>query len=194
MLYRNSNQLEEGYYPGRSADYAWQLLWACAGIIVRRSLYPDVSPWFKRLQALNIPLRSFVHGRPLLLALTYLTSKLAPPGTQTSLFGLITLPVAYFPYALIFLDLLMGGPAAAAASITGAVIGHVWWWGVFESRQWINIGRAPEFLKDWIDGDGRRPGNLGGGVQVIPPRRREREQNTGTSTGHQWGSGRRLGE
>lgn len=152
---------------------------------------PPLLSWFKTL---NIPLKSFVHGRPLLLALTYLTSKLAPAGSQTSLFGLISLPVAYFPYALIFLDLLMGGPAAAAASVTGAVIGHVWWWGVFESRGWANMAQSPEFLKDWIDGDGRRPGNLGGGVQVIPPRRRERERTAGTSTGYQWGTGRRLAE
>ena len=50
---------------------------------------------------MNIPLRTFVHTRPLLVCLTYLASRLAPPGSQTSLFGLISMPVIYFPFALI---------------------------------------------------------------------------------------------
>lgn len=50
---------------------------------------------------MNLPLRSFIHTRPLLHCLTYLSSSLAPPGAQTSLFGVVTLPVQYFPYALL---------------------------------------------------------------------------------------------
>lgn len=42
MLYRNSTQLEEGTFPGRSADYAWQLAWACVGMLVRRRLVLDL--------------------------------------------------------------------------------------------------------------------------------------------------------
>ena len=134
-----------------------------------------------------------VHTRALLLCLTYLSSKLAPAGMSTSFFGLITIPVAYLPYALVGLDFLMGGPGAAATSITGVVVGHVWWWGVWHSRNWAAWGTAPRMLKDWIDGDGTRPGNLGGGVQVIPPRRRDYDETRATTSGHQWGSGRRLG-
>ncbi|CAL1708629.1 unnamed protein product [Somion occarium] len=80
MLYRNSDQLESNNYVARSADYAWQLLIAGAAIL-----------------AMNIPLQSFVHTRPLLIALTYVSSRLAPPGTQTSIFGLISMPLIYFP-------------------------------------------------------------------------------------------------
>ncbi|TFY80979.1 hypothetical protein EWM64_g3037 [Hericium alpestre] len=81
MLYRNSDALESGHFAGRSADYAWQLLLAAVGIL-----------------ALNLPLQSFVHTRALLLCLTYVSSALAPPGSQTSIFGLVTVPVKYFPY------------------------------------------------------------------------------------------------
>jgi hypothetical protein len=32
---RNSDGLESNYYSGRSADYAWQLIWAAGAILVR---------------------------------------------------------------------------------------------------------------------------------------------------------------
>lgn len=146
------------------------------------------------MQALNIPLGSFVHTRPLLLALTYVSSRLAPPGTQTSIFGLVSIPLIYFPYALIALDLIMGGPQAAASSVTGAVVGHLWWWGVWETRALESIGKAPAFLRSLVgNSNGPATGGVGGpgsGVHVIPPRQQREETVT---TGHRWGSGQRLG-
>ncbi|KAK7676340.1 hypothetical protein QCA50_020681 [Cerrena zonata] len=177
MLYRNSDQLESNHYVRRSADYAWQLILAGAAIV-----------------AMNLPLGSFVHTRPLLLALTYVSARLAPPGTQTSIFGLISIPLQYFPYALIALDLIMGGPQAAASSITGAVVGHLWWWGVWETRVLEAFGKAPTLLRSYItNSDGPATagvGASGSGVHVVPPRRAREEAAT---TGHRWGSGNRLG-
>lgn len=179
MLYRNSDQLESSVtYQARSSDYAWQLLVAAAAILT-----------------LNIPLRTFVHARPLLVCLTYLSSRLAPPGSRTSLFGLITMPVIYFPYALIALDLIMAGPQAAATSVTGAVVGHLWWWLVHDTRTLREWASAPTWMRNMIDGPGRPGGSAtggSGGVHVIPPRRRE--EPASTSGGHSWGSGRRLGD
>ncbi|EPQ53682.1 DER1-domain-containing protein [Gloeophyllum trabeum ATCC 11539] len=181
MLYRNSDALESTHFPGRSADYAWQLLLTACGIL-----------------ALNIPLGSFVHTRPLLLALTYLGSALAPPGAQTSFFGLITFPIQYLPYALAALDLIMGGPAAAAQSVTGLVAGHAWWYLIFgggAGPSTRSLGSAPGWLKKLLgqrDGVATRlAGTTGGGVHVIPPRTRQPVQETG---GHRWGAGHRLGE
>ncbi|OCH88379.1 DER1-domain-containing protein [Obba rivulosa] len=172
MLYRNSLELETAHFARRSADYAWQLFLASLGIL-----------------GLNIPLRSFTHTRALLLALTYVSSRLAPPGAQTSLFGLLTFPLAYLPFVLIALDFVMGGPRAAAQAVSGAVVGHLWWWGVWESGALREAARAPAWVRR-IVGDG--PGPLGGtGVHVVPPRAREEVRAT---TGHRWGSGRRLGE
>lgn len=142
-------------------------------------------------QALNIPLRTYIFTRPLLVCLTYVTSRMAPAGTQTSLFGLITIPLVYFPYALIALDFVMAGPAAAAASVTGAVSGHVWWWGVYHSRALADYSRAPAWLKKLVGQPQQGSASGGtGGVHVIPPREREA---AGSSSGHTWGTGNRLG-
>jgi len=179
MLYRNSEQLETTYYAGRSADLAWQLILSCAAIL-----------------AMNIPLNSLVHTRPLLIALVYLTSRLAPPGTLTSFFGFFSFPIVYYPYVLIGLDLLMGGRKAAAMAITGAVVGHMWWWSVWDNRLLRSVAMAPRWLKALVgNSDGPAAGGGGAvprpeGVHVIPPRRLREEAH---GPGYRWGSGQRLG-
>ncbi|KAG6825971.1 hypothetical protein H0H93_016925, partial [Arthromyces matolae] len=119
MLYysRNSSQLESGPYSRRSADLAYQLLFACGSII-----------------ATTAPIKGMIFFHPLLVCLTYLSSSLAPLGAQTSLMGLITFPVKYLPFTIIGMDLLMGGPAYAAQAVAGAVVGHFWWWGVWGTQ------------------------------------------------------------
>jgi len=190
MLYRNSDSLESLYYPRRSSDYAWQLLVVAGAILT-----------------LSYPLSSVVHTRPLLIALTYLSSQLSPPGTQSSIFGLVTLPVIYYPYLMVGMDLLMSGPAAAAGGVVGLVVGHGWWWGIFGGRggrgsleRW---GRAPGWVKSLVsDGPPDAPGvarDAGAargpiaGVHVMAPR-----PTTGggsaTTTSYQWGTGQRLGD
>jgi len=174
MLYRTTNELELKY-GGRSADFAWQTILAAIAII-----------------AFNLPLQSAVHARPLLVALTYLSSRLALPGTQSSLMGLLTFPVIYYPYALIAMDLVMGGPGAAASSLTGILVGHLWWWGVWESRALQNYAQAPLWLKGFVANDAGPTVPPGSGVHVIPPRAR-RQQQGGNGSGYNWGSGHRLG-
>jgi Derlin-2/3 len=122
-----------------------------------------------------------------------------PPGAQTSLFGLLNIPVAYFPYALIALDALMGGPSAAAQAVSGAIIGHAWWWGVFHTRTLEGVMTAPSWVKNFVaDGAadatpaaGATPafGTRGSGVEAVPPRERA-QANQG---GYNWGTGRKLG-
>ena len=158
------------------------------------------------------PLNSFVHTRPLLIALTYLSSQLSPPGTQSSIFGLITIPVAYYPYLMVGMDLVMGGPAGAASGVVGLIVGHGWWWGIYGGAggrgSFERWGRAPAWVKHFVN-DGPQSaagtpdaagGNVGsspvGGVHVIPPRVRTGGSSSGssTTTSYQWGSGQRLGE
>jgi len=195
MLYRTSEQLESGQYLRRSADYAYQLLVAGLSII-----------------AVSTPLQPFIFTRPLLMCLTYLSSALAPLGAQTSLMGLVTFPVSYLPYVMIGLDLLMGGAGAAALSIAGAVVGHFWYWGIWNARQGASVaegvlaswGRAPRWMK-WLVGEtGTLPppadgvGASAGGVRVIPPRRNLPTGGNspgagGSTSGYNWGRGRSLG-
>ncbi|EKM76469.1 hypothetical protein AGABI1DRAFT_63181 [Agaricus bisporus var. burnettii JB137-S8] len=187
MLYRTADQLESGPYTGRSADLAYQLVFVAASII-----------------GLTVPLGAYIFTRPFIVALVYLSSSLAPPGAQTSLFGLITLPVKYFPYILIGMDFLTGGPGAAAQAVAGAVAGHAWLWAVWGTSLGVagplaGYAKAPRWLSDWLDGgNGRRPpqqpgtggpgaGMAAAGVHVVPPRTRS------SNTGYKWGSGQRLG-
>ncbi|KAF7348619.1 Derlin [Mycena venus] len=200
MLYRTTSQLESGPYSQRSADLAWQLFVAGVGIII-----------------LSIPVDSMIFFRPFLLCLAYVGSALAPVGTMTSIMGLIQLPIKYLPYIMLFLDLLVIGPSAVAAALPGAVIGHLWWWGVWGPEVGGAGGilqpwsAAPRWLREWMGEenapppaarapDGSTGANVGSPVRVIPPRRMaEASANTagtgtGSTTGYNWGrGGHRLG-
>ncbi|KAF9788361.1 hypothetical protein BJ322DRAFT_1048479, partial [Thelephora terrestris] len=171
MQYRNAAALES-YYDGRSADLAWQLLFASASIIV-----------------LNIPLGTFVHTRALMVAISYVSGQLSPPGTQTSLWGIISFPVRYFAYALVAIDFIIGGKDAALSALTGIIAGHLWWWGVWESRALREFGTAPGWLRALIGTPpppGPAPGAPGGSSS--------RPRRPGAQTaGYNWGSGSRLG-
>ncbi|KAF8324284.1 DER1-domain-containing protein [Cantharellus anzutake] len=176
MLYRNSNALEEGQYARRSADYAWHLLISAVSII-----------------ALNIPLRSSVHFRPLFVAITTIASAFNPE-QPTSLWGLITFPQKYFPIALVALDFILAGPQAAAASVTGIITGYVLWMLEWKETPGRVFGRTPGWLRA-IVGDGAvipPSGATRGGYTVRPPRTRDVPASS-TTTGYDWGSGRRLG-
>jgi Derlin-2/3 len=107
---------------------------------------------------------------------------------------------------MIGMDLLMGGPQAAAQAVAGAVAGHAWLWSVWGTTfaaagPLADHARAPRWLANWLDGPVRRSPQGGatsaggarlaaGGVHVVPSRR---AQVSGSSSGHQWGSGHRLG-
>ncbi|KAG6866177.1 hypothetical protein C0991_007727 [Blastosporella zonata] len=146
MLYRNADQLESGPYSRRSADLAYQLLFACGSIIVA-----------------TVPLKGMIFFHPLLVCLIYLSSSLAPLGAQTSLMGLVTFPVKYLPYSVIAMDLLMGGPGHAAQAIAGAVVGHFWWWGVWGSQPGSRGGvlsayaNAPAWMRNLVGEGGDIP-------------------------------------
>jgi len=122
MLYHNSNTLELGCYSESSLEYAWQLSLAAGAILT-----------------LNLPLGSFVHSRALTLCITYLSSARAPEENQTFIMGPIKLPVKYLPYAMIGLDLIMGGPGTAVLSVTGAVVGT---YGCGRSRGWTTLEKC----------------------------------------------------
>ncbi|KAG0707999.1 Der1-like family-domain-containing protein [Suillus ampliporus] len=189
MLYRNSNTLESTHYERRSSDYAWQLFLASIALI-----------------GVNRPIQSFLHGRALFHTLTYLMCSLSPPGALTSVMGLVTIPIVYFPYALLGMDLLMGGTTAAAQGVSGMLVGHAWWWliwgsgigsGGVEQGMYAGWGRAPAWLKSWFGerNEYGRAGSRRGSVQAFAPRQRAEEAAaSGRVTGYSWGSGRRLGD
>jgi Derlin-2/3 len=151
-------------------------------------------------QVLNLPLGTPIHTRPFALTLIYLSASLAPPGSQSSLFGLFTFPVIYLPYVSLAIDCLEGGPPAVATGVSGLVIGHVWWWGVWggvtgsmrANGALAAYGVAPRWMRRRFGDDPETgaPVVESGvdGVYVTPPR------NPGAATsGHNWGRGQRLG-
>lgn len=163
------------------------------------------------LQVATRPLNSYLFLHPLLACLSYVGSKLAPAGAQTSLMGLVSIPIAYWPYVMVGMDLLTGGPRAAAEAVAGLVVGHCWWWTIMGGGELGNAGRfsrygqAPSWLVSWF-GERRRGGTdaagvrsdssgaaealRASGIEVVPPRRM---RESGSSTGHSWGQGRKLG-
>jgi len=211
MLYRSSSHLEELKYPQRSADYAWHVLIAAASCLVSTPLTGAKIPvltvmlmQFCLCKALNLPLQSVVHFRPLLLALTTVSS-LIDPEARTSFYGLVTFAQKWYPLVLLFLDFLNYGKPGAAVALTGLITGYAWWmleWkespGSPPPGSGRIMGRAPNWLKRLI-GDQTRDGvpAPAGGVHVqVPP---GRALNDGgrpprpVTTGYQWGRGQRLG-
>lgn len=65
------------------------------------------------------------------MSLIYLSCIQAEPNAQTSFYGLFSLPTRLWPFLCIAIDLLSGGPHAAAECIVGCVVGHLWNWGVW---------------------------------------------------------------
>jgi Derlin-2/3 len=74
------------------------------------------------------------HAPAMILALVYLSCANAAPGARTSIFGLFTVPTRYYPYVVIGLDLIQGGPPAAACALAGALVGHTWWCALSSHR------------------------------------------------------------
>lgn len=120
--------------------------------------------------------------------------------------GLLTVPIQYYPYIMIGLDFIMGGPQAAGQAVAGAVVGHAWWWSVWGAGlggqgPLATYSTAPQWLRNLFGerGPANRPPAAGGtaaglaqaGVHVTAPRRPA--ENAGTTTGYRWGSGQRLG-
>jgi len=148
---------------------------------------PPTTNKLLHFQALNIPLGTFIHTRALMVAITYVSGQLSPPGTQTSLWGLLSFPVRYFAYALVAIDFVIGGKQAALSALTGIIVGHLWWWGVWESRALQELGRAPGWLRALIETP-LPPGPTSGA-----PAGSSRSRPGARTAGYNWGSGHRLG-
>ncbi|KAE9391216.1 hypothetical protein BT96DRAFT_832335 [Gymnopus androsaceus JB14] len=184
ILYRTGKRLEQGPYLRKSADLAYQLVIASGAII-----------------AVNILVKGMLFFHPFLCCIIYLSSKLTPPGAQTlrtSLYGLGFIPVKYFPFALLAIDLLNGGPYGAVLSVLGMIISHLWWVGIWGSElggrsgPLAAYGRAPRWLARWFGEEtapsNTRPGagrgtNSGSGAHAAPPRNIAAPSNRGPGAG-----------
>jgi Derlin-2/3 len=130
----------------------------------------------------------------MLHCITYLRCQLAPSGDQTSIWGLFNVPTVYFPFAFLFIELLMGGAEGLMRGLTGVAVGHMWFWGVYQSRALLNASKAPAWV-NYVVARGPLPSLGGTGVHVITPRAKPQPKKGPTTWtgGHKWGSGNKLG-
>ncbi|GAB1527853.1 hypothetical protein RhiTH_011041 [Rhizoctonia solani] len=212
---RASKELEEVLFGGHSADYAWHLL--VSGVAI---------------MGLNVPLRTLIFFRPLLHLLVYRAAR-SNPEAQVSLFGLISVKNIYFPFVMLGMDLINGGPPALLQSLTGVIASHIWFMlfpdpselrsvpatssGVqsyggsstytlsgggratstaaarLSAPGWRKYAVAPGWVR-WLVGGIHEQGGTetrSWGTAVVPPR--AGAEQGAKSTGHNWGSGQRLG-
>ncbi|KPV75039.1 uncharacterized protein RHOBADRAFT_6599, partial [Rhodotorula graminis WP1] len=109
MLYRSLKELEEGHFAMRLADMTWAFILICAGII-----------------GLNTPLENPWLYSAFQLAVVHLWAQVNSMN-QVNLYGILTLPAPYFPFAMLGMDLLQGGPGAVLRSFTGMVAAHAYY-------------------------------------------------------------------
>ncbi|BGP16739.1 hypothetical protein JCM10213_009156 [Rhodosporidiobolus nylandii] len=165
MLYRSLNELETGHFGGRLAEMTWAFVLVCGGII-----------------GLNTPLRTPFLFNPFLMAITHLWAQ-ASPTNRVSLYGILTLPAVYFPFALLGMDLLNGGPMAVVTSATGIVAAHAYYFlSVILPRQ--NGGRQNPTVASLLNPPAFLIGQLGNGAAAPPSH---------ASGFRSFGGGQRLG-
>ncbi|KWU42022.1 Der1-like protein, partial [Rhodotorula sp. JG-1b] len=113
MMYRSLNDLEDGHFAMRLTDMTWAFILIGLGII-----------------GLNTPLETPFLFSPFMMAVTHLVSILFMLHLlrRVNLYGLITVPAPYFPFAMLGFDLLNGGPGAVLRSFTGMVAAHAYYY------------------------------------------------------------------
>ncbi|GAA6043468.1 hypothetical protein JCM8097_000726 [Rhodosporidiobolus ruineniae] len=131
MLYRSLNDLEESHFGRRLAEMTWAFILVGAGII-----------------GLNTPLKTPFLFNPFMMAVIHLWGQ-TNPTNRVSLYGIINIPAPYFPFAMLGMDLLNGGPPAVLQSFTGMAAAHAYYFlSVILPRQ--NGGRLPPWLQSLL--------------------------------------------
>ncbi|TNY23589.1 Der1-like family-domain-containing protein [Rhodotorula diobovata] len=147
MLFRSLKELEEGHFASRLADMTWAFVLICAGII-----------------GLNTPLQNPWLFAPFNLAIIHLWAQ-TNAMHQVNLYGILTLPAPYFPWAMLAMDLLQGGPGAALRSFTGMVAAHAYFFAaVIYPRQ--NNNRLPALVSSLLSPPQLLINALGNGAAV----------------------------
>ncbi len=130
------------------------------------------------------------------------------PDATVSIFGLVSIPAKYFPYAMMAMDVLsapQGGIRAAAGTLTGIIAGHAWYLLMHrDPARAPKFGYAPAWFRQLI-GTGETPQQRDAGVDrrvfgaAAAPRGRTlndggaRPAANDAGSGHDWGTGHRLG-
>ncbi|BGO91892.1 hypothetical protein NBRC10512_007683 [Rhodotorula toruloides] len=169
MLYRSLNELEEGHFQRRLADMTWAFILICGMII-----------------GLNTPLQTPFLFNPFMMAVIHLWAQ-THSANQVNLYGIITIPAPYFPFAMLGMDLLNGGPSAVLRSFTGMVAAHAYYFlSVIYPRQ--NGGRQPALVRSLLTPPQTLINLLGNGP-LVPSSYAAPGSSTGGSGSYRLGGG-----
>lgn len=175
MFLQYSKQMEQEHFKGRAADYVWCLL---LGVC-----FMTPFAWYFEMYMLSIALMMY---------LVYIWCNSNPRMTLSLMFIPIQIPSVYFPWALLLLNYALR--RSILPELVGIFAGHIYYFLTEEYPVRFNkqVIYTPNFLLNLFPPTTLRvhgfsaPGRSSVGQQ---PQQRVRNP----FTGHQWGSGRRLG-
>ncbi|KAF9421194.1 hypothetical protein BGZ94_008924 [Podila epigama] len=175
FLFTYGSQLEESTFAGRTADFAWYILFTClCSAIIGH--YMNFAYMFQSL----------------LMAVIYLWSMSNADRTVSFMFG-FRFKALYFPLVLIVYSFILSGASIPWTMIIGGVSGHLYY---FLDTQYPAMGGprlipTPSLLyrflpPEEVSGAGFAAG--GATVNSFRPNAAAAE-----AAGHRWGTGHRLG-
>lgn len=173
ILFKTSSDLEGSGMGRAGAGYAWSRIIDALFILL-----------------LNYPINAFSLFRSFFLSVVY-TQSILSPNSHVSLFGLVSIPNYAYPYVILAIDLLIGGPVIVLFGLMGIIAAHF--------RHTLSIFPSPVpalirntlttppqwFEKWWISSESRER-HTGFGTAINPTQSR--------SQPHNWGGGRRLAD
>ncbi|KAF9927448.1 Derlin 1 [Linnemannia zychae] len=175
FLYTYGIQLETATFGGRSADFAW--------FVIFSSIVSAIIAYYMKIMFLF---------QALLLSIIYLWSQSNSERIVSFMFG-FRFKAVYFPWVLVAYSSIMMGAAIPWVMLIGIASAHIYY---FLDSQYPAMGGpklipTPRFLYSLLppqEGAGARFTSDGNTANVY--RAGNRAANTG---GHQWGTGHRLG-
>ncbi|KAJ2748417.1 hypothetical protein H4S06_004963 [Coemansia sp. BCRC 34490] len=173
MLYQYSNELERREYAGRTADYAWFLIFCCGVMFVGH--------WLSR---------TLFFSEGLLMGVTTLWA-IHRPNTIVKFMFAFQFPAKYLPYVLMGIEYLLVRHSFPFNMAYGWGATHLYYYLAVDlpSHGGINYIPTPQFVYKML-GQVHRASNRYGSSGVASSSNPIHQMPGG---GHFWGSGRRLG-
>lgn len=175
ILFKTSSDLEGSGMGRAGAGYAWCRIVDALLILL-----------------LNYPINAFSLFRSFFLSVIY-TQSILSPNSHVNLFGLVSIPNYAYPYVILAIDLLIGGPVIVIFGLMGIIAAH------FRHTLSISPSPVPAFIRNtlstppqwfekWWTSTESRERHTGYGTAINPTQPRTQTQT------HNWGSGRRLAD
>jgi len=133
FLVRYSKSLEEGLFRGRTADFAWMLLF---GAMMLTALAPFANILFL--------------GSSLSFMMVYVWAR-RTENVRMSFLGLFTFTAPYLPWVLLAVSFLLGN--SAVVDLLGIAVGHIFYFfdDVFYKMRGVKVLKTPKLLHHMFD-------------------------------------------